>query len=235
MSRSEKYCLIEVLKTISPDVSIEIGTYRGGSLQVLSKYSKNVYSIDISEEPQKFLKNKFDNVSFSIGNSYEIISKIILEIESKNRKVEFILIDGDHSKKGIIKDLESILSHKFKNPLTIIMHDSFNPQCRAGIKSIDYSKYTGIEHIELDYITGSFSPNKDYREMWGGFAMIKINTNQKTNYKVNASQEMLFKRAYVGSIHIIKDKLSFLKPIKKLIYSALSLKQKSDLYNNFNN
>jgi hypothetical protein len=61
MSRSEKYCLIELLKTIEPDVSIEIGTYKGGSLQVLSQFSKQVYSLDISPEPKKNLKSKLAN------------------------------------------------------------------------------------------------------------------------------------------------------------------------------
>ena len=234
MSRSEKYCLIEVLRKLKPEVSIEIGTYKGGSLQVLSKYSKKVHSIDISSEPQKILKSKFNNVSFEIGNSYNLLNDLILRIESENQKVEFILIDGDHSRQGVKNDIEAILSHKFNNPLTIIIHDSFNPQCRKGIKSIDYKRFKNIEHIDLDYITGSFSPNKDYKEMWGGFAIIRIDYNKKMNPKVNASQEMLFKRVFLGSKHIIKDKFLFLSPLKKLILKKLNLNHKYDSYNNFN-
>jgi hypothetical protein len=231
MSRSEKYCLIELLKTIEPDVSIEIGTYKGGSLQVLSQFSKQVYSLDISPEPKKNLKSKFNNVEFKIGESHKIINELIHEIHDEKRKLNFILIDGDHSKNGVVKDLEAILSYKFKNPLTIILHDSFNPQCREGIKSIDYSKYKFIEHIEIDYITGCFSPNKDFREMWGGFCLIKINPSYKVvNTKVNESQKPLFNRAYKGSKHIIKDKFLFLRPLKKIIYTKLGLNRKSDIY-----
>ena len=233
MSRAEKYCLIELLRTLKPETSIEIGTYKGGSLQVLSKYSKKVFSIDISSEPQKFLKSKFNNVSFEIGKSFDIIKDLILKIESNNQKVEFILVDGDHSKNGVQKDLEAILTHKFNNPLTIIVHDSFNPQCRKGIKSIDYKRFKNIKHIDLDYITGCFSPNKDFKEMWGGFAIIRLDNNIKVNSKVNASQEMLFKRAYIGSKHIIKDKFLFLSPLKKYFYKKFNLIHKSDTYNNF--
>ena len=115
--------------------------------------------------------------------------------------------------------------------MTIILHDSFNPQCREGIKSIDYSKYEFIEHIEIDYITGCFSPNKDFREMWGGFCLIKINPSYKVvNTKVNESQKPLFNRAYKGSKHIIKDKFLFLRPLKKIIYTKLGLNRKSDIY-----
>lgn len=218
MSRAEKYCLIHLLENLKPEYSIEIGTYKGGSLQVLSKYSKNVYSIDIDSEPKQTLKNQFDNVIFKVGKSHNVIKSVVEEIESKNGKLNFILVDGDHSKNGVKKDLESILSHNYKYPLTIILHDSFNPQCRLGMKSIDYSKYNSIDHIDLDYIHGCFSPNKNYKEMWGGFAIIKINPKiKKSNSRINQSQEMLFNSVYRNSIHIIKDKLLFLKPLKKLL------------------
>ena len=59
MSRAEKYCFIHLLQHLKPETSIEIGTYMGGSLQVISKFSKQVYSIDISEAPKKFLEDKF--------------------------------------------------------------------------------------------------------------------------------------------------------------------------------
>lgn len=218
MSRAEKYCLIHLLENLNPEYSIEIGTYKGGSLQVLSEYSKYVYSIDIDSEPKNKLEKIFKNVIFKVGKSYDIINNVMKEIESKKGKLNFILVDGDHSKNGVRKDLECILSHNFKHPLTIILHDSFNPQCRSGMKSIDYKNYNSIEHIDLDYIHGCYSPNKNHKEMWGGFAIIKINPKIKeSNSRINQSQEMLFNSIYRNSIHVIKDKLLFLKPLKKLL------------------
>ena len=217
MSRAEKYCLIHLLEKLKPEYSIEIGTYKGGSLQVLSKYSKKVYSIDIDSEPKQTLKKQFDNVIFKVGKSHNVIKSVVEEIESKNGKLNFILVDGDHSKDGVKKDLECIMSCNLKHPLTIILHDSFNPQCRLGMKSVHYEKYSFIEHIDLDYIHGCFSPNTNYREMWGGFAIIKINPKiKKPNFKITQSQKMLFDATYWKSIHIIKDKLLFLKPLKKI-------------------
>tara|TARA_B100000900_G_C20587498_1_gene720221 strand:- start:237 stop:1013 length:777 start_codon:yes stop_codon:yes gene_type:complete len=233
MSRAEKYCLIEILRKINPEVAIEVGTYKGGSLQVLSKFSKTVHSIDISPEPKKFLNSKFNNVKFHVGDSNKLLDELISKIKLENKKIEFILIDGDHTKEGVKKDIKAIISHEFNNPLTIIIHDSFNPQCRKGIKSINYKLYKNIEHIDLDYITGCLSPNKDYNEMWGGFGIIVVNKKIKTNPKINASQESLFKKTYIGSKHFVKDKFLFLRPLKKFIYKKLNLNHKSNVYTDF--
>ena len=137
------------------------------------------------------------------------------------------------SKNGIKNDLEAILTHKFNNPLTIIVHDSFNPQCRKGIKSIDYKRFKNIKHIDLDYITGCFSPNKDFKEMWGGFAMIQLDPTNTNPVSIMGSQEQLFKRAYLSSMHLIKDRFQFLLPLKSWLYKKLGIKHRTDMYENF--
>lgn len=234
MSRAEKCCLINILKTLKPEVSIEIGTYKGGSLQVISKYSNQVYSIDISAAPMKFLENKFSNVLFRIGDSKDILHKIFKEIDDQNKQLGFILVDGDHSKKGVSRDINTILSYPHKHPVTIIMHDSFNPQCRSGMKSVDYAKFRMVEYVELDYITGSFSNPGVYREMWGGIAMIKINPQKKDAFvQVFESQKKLFKSTRMVSLHLIKDPLKFLVPFKKYLYKLFGKKHKLDQYFEF--
>lgn len=234
MSRSEKYCLINLLATLSPEISIEIGTYKGGSLQVISKYSQKVYSIDISPAPKNFLENKFKNVAFLIGDSSVLLTDIFKEIDKEDKKLGFVLIDGDHTKKGVSKDLNTILSYPHKHPFTIIMHDSFNPQCRKGIRSIDYSRYPGVEYVELDYIAGSFWHNDTYREMWGGFAMIRVDPS-KTNsgVSINESQKGLFQQTRLASVHLLKDPLRFLSPLKKFLYKQLGMRHKTAIYDNF--
>jgi hypothetical protein len=236
MSRAEKYALIQVLETLKPEVSIEIGTFQGGSLQVISHFSREVYSLDISKAPSKLLSSQFSNVIFKIGNSYEILNEIFEEIEKSGKKLEFILVDGDHSKNGVYKDLEAILNYPHKNKLTIIMHDSFNPQCRAGIKAIDFTSNKSVAYAELDYITGSYSPNDNFLEMWGGFALVQLNPNfQGPKVTLLESQRNLFRLAHVFSKHIIKDRLKFLIPVKRKLYSILGKKHVLDMYENFEN
>lgn len=234
MTRAEKYCLINLLKTLHPEVAIEIGTYKGGSLQVINKYSQKVYSIDISPAPKKFLEQKFPDVTFKIAEADKIIHEICKEIDDKGKKLEFILVDGDHTKIGVRRDLEAILSYPHKHPLTILLHDSFNPQCRKGIKTVDYSKYPAVEYVELDYITGAFWHNDTYREMWGGFGMIRVNPLKKeAGVVINESQKRLFRHTRIASIHLIKDRLRFLAPVKQFLYKKLGKKHKSEIYDNF--
>lgn len=234
MSRAEKYALIHVLETLQPEVSIEIGSFQGGSLQVISHFSKEVYSLDISKAPSKLLSPLFSNVHFKIGNSSAILAELFAEIEHAGKKLEFVLVDGDHSKKGVQKDLEAILKYPHKNKITILLHDSFNPQCRAGMKAVDFKAYPSVEYVELDYITGSHSPNANFLEMWGGFSMVQINPNyQGPSVPVIASQGTLFKIGQVFSKHLIKDPLRFLIPLKRKLYGLLGKKHLLDMYKNF--
>ncbi len=192
MSRSEKYALIGLLEKIKPDVSMEIGTYQGGSLQVISHYSNKVYSIDISPEPKKTLASKFDNVEFLVEPSSEAIGKVFELIEEKDEKLDFVLIDGDHSRKGVYSDLKAVLDYPHKSQLTILLHDSYNPQCRKGMLDIDFKKYQHIEYVEIDYITGSFWHNGNNREMWGGLALIRINPSFNDKIVVRQSARNSF-------------------------------------------
>lgn len=233
MSRAEKYCIINLLQCLKPDAAVEIGTFKGGSLQVINEYSKNVYSIDISEAPKNFLQDKFPTVHFRVGESNLIIDRIFKEIENNNHQLEFILVDGDHSKRGVKQDLEAILAYPHKNKITILLHDSFNPQSRSGIKSLKYNNYKNVSYVELDYITGSFWHNKSYREMWGGFAMIIIDPQNKEGLLKMSSQEHLFRRAYMSSIHLIKDPFHFLVPFKQKLFKSLGIRQKIDIYTDF--
>ena len=40
------------------------------------------------------------------------------------------------------------------------------------MKLYDYNKNENVHYVELDFITGIFSPEGLKRQMWGGFAMI---------------------------------------------------------------
>lgn len=235
MSRAEKSALMQVLDRVKPEVSIEIGTFQGGSLQVISHFSKEVYSLDISKAPEKLLSKQFKNVHFRVGNSFELIPSLLREIEDSGKKLGFILVDGDHSKNGVFKDLEAILTYPHKNEITIIMHDSFNPQCRSGIKKA-FKKVGNkqIEYAELDYITGSYSPNNNFLEMWGGFALFELNPFYLGKDKpLLESQKKLFQLARIFSKHLIKDPLQFLAPMKRKLYGFLGKKHALDDYENF--
>ena len=234
MSRAEKYCLRDLLNHLKVDYAIEIGTYQGGSLQVLSSYCQNVISIDISAEPKRTLEDQFPNVEFVVGTSAEVLTDQFKKIYDQGRQLNFVLVDGDHTRKGVNRDLRLILDYPHPYPLTIICHDSFNPQCRKGIKQIDYVNHPKVTYVEIDYICGAFWANNNYRQMTGGFAMIRLG-EKDPNKKivVNESYKNLFHTAYWHSLHPWKDPLLFLSPLKRKIFRLLGKKHKTDRYFNF--
>jgi predicted O-methyltransferase YrrM len=218
MSQSERFCLITLLEKIKPEIAIEIGTSNGGSLQVISKYAKKVYAIDIDPTVIDRLGSKFKNVEFLIGDSKIIIPKLITELQENNKSIEFALIDGDHSSRGVQLDIENILKYVPLKSLTIIMHDSFNPKCRKGMLAPSYNEYKHVHYVEIDYISGGFILNNN-REMWGGFGKIILLAKARSEQlKIGQSQKELFRIAYLYSIHFIKNSPRILRPIIKFLY-----------------
>ena len=196
MSRNEKYCLISLLEKIHPDLVIEIGTHKGGSLQVLSKYANKVYSVDRNPNVKKELEHKFNNVEFLNGDSDLLLPELLDREEVKSR-LQFILIDGDHSSNGVRNDINNVLTLVPKRSIFILLHDSFNPECRKGIKSANYQVCKYVHFVEIDFVSGVFNPNKLYREMWGGLTLIVMLPEKRNdNIIVFESQKKQFALTY---------------------------------------
>ena len=172
MNDSERLGLAGVLQRLKPQCAIEIGTYRGGSLSLISQLSKVVFSIDIDPSiPEKF--KQFSNVSFFTGPSQVIMPTLLHELDSAEMPVEFVLIDGDHSAAGVKRDIEIMLDYVPKKPLIIMMHDGFNPECRRGMLEAEWGKSPYVQYIDLDFIPGRVIEHGGGGdgEMWGGLAM----------------------------------------------------------------
>ena len=217
MTKAEKATLIQLLQNIRPEVAIEIGTYNGGSLQVLSEFSEKVYAIDITPEYRDEQCNRLKNVEYLLGDSKVMIPQLINKINDSNENIEFVLIDGDHSTKGVLEDITNILKIIPKKPIIIILHDSFNPACRKGMKAYNYSNNDYVHKVELDYVNGAFNHDGLNREMWGGFGLIQLKPDKRIeSIVVSEYQGKLFKVTYFRSIHFLRKLFWFLKPIYKV-------------------
>ena len=217
MSRAEQATLIQVLKNIKPKVAIEIGTYNGGSLQVISAFSEKVYAVDLTPSYRDKRCDNLLNVDYLIGDSKHIIPALVNKLNNNNEVIEFILIDGDHSALGVLEDITNVLKLIPKQPLTIILHDSFNPECRKGMLLYNYNANSYVNYVELDYVTGAFNHDGLYREMWGGFACITLSSEKRlTPLEISAYQEKLYKTTYYRSIHFFRKFFWFLKPFYKV-------------------
>jgi len=223
MSRFEKYTFLSLLQYIKPKTSIEIGTYKGGSLQMISQYSDKVVCLDINSSFVNNLRGKFKNVSFRIGDSKKTLPGLIQEINNSQEIPNFILIDGDHTEEGVKTDINEVLKLIPKEPIYIIMHDSFNPACRKGILNADWVDCPYVHYVEIDYVPGVYHYNSlgiRARSMWGGFTLaILLPEKNKEKLNIFQSQQALFEATFKTSSHRLID------PIMKIVNSNTVVKK----------
>ncbi|MEA2083393.1 MAG: class I SAM-dependent methyltransferase [Thermodesulfobacteriota bacterium] len=223
MTRWEKYAFLMLLERSRPEVALEIGTYKGGSLQALARKVQKVYTIDINEDSKRNLGNIFPNVHFYTGESKTLIPEVLKNIEHKNEELGFVLIDGDHSTEGVRNDINAVLKYIPKRPLYIVFHDSFFPLCRVGILEADWQECKHVHYLEVDFIPGVFHfkafDTAKPKSMYGGLALaLMLPEKRKEPLIVHQSQKGLFDSVFKISRHARYYRLKkILKSIKRKI------------------
>ena len=209
MNSCERLALVALLDYLRPRNSIEIGTQYGGSLAVLSRYSERVLSFDLNPAVPERLKH-FTNVEFVTGNSGETVPPVLSRLQEAEEPVEFVLIDGDHTARGVRQDCHSFLSARPVTTQYILMHDSFNPDVRQGIKTAGWEQCPYVKALDLDFVPGiMLSDDKLRRQMWGGFALAILGPEERTgDLEKSASSEMAFRALYPFSAHHIVSRTS---------------------------
>ncbi len=184
MSLVEKLTLTAILRRLRPQLALEIGTYEGGSLQVLSTYSQAVISLDINPAVAEKLDGRFSNAEFRSGTSVHLLPDLVASFNRAGKTPQFVLVDGDHSTEGVRRDIESLLALQPVNDVVVILHDSFNPDCRAGMTSANWSSSPHVHAVEIDFVPGAFFQEPygtvPAGSMWGGFgcALLKPERRQ---------------------------------------------------------
>jgi hypothetical protein len=185
MTRVERLAFLNILNRIKPNLSLEIGTDKGGSLEAIMAYSKNAISIDINSRNQNNLSKLdfFKNVQFISGDSAQLLPELIDVFHANAIHPDFILIDGDHSTNGALRDINSILKIQPIRPICVVMHDSFMPSVRRAILNANWSGNPFVHYIEVDYAYGSFIPlveNPSNVKMVGGLAMALLKPTKRS-------------------------------------------------------
>jgi Methyltransferase domain len=203
MTSAERATLFFLLSQINPQCSIEIGSAKGGSLAVLSQFSQIVYSLDINPTCRARLDPRFSNVEFITGDSRATLVPLLHRLQLEDSTLEFVLIDGDHTTEGIKRDIENVLQVKPSQPVYILMHDSFNPEVRAGIRSANWQGCPHVHWLELDLVPGILLDRIPFRrQMWGGFAFALLRpTARQGELKLGANQALLQQAAMKQSAH----------------------------------
>lgn len=212
MTRCEKYAFSSLLEKASPEVAIEIGTYKGGSLQLIAGAAKRVYSIDISPSCKEDLGKYFDNVEFRTGESSVLFPKILDQIRTRKENLGFVLIDGDHTADGVRADIDCILAFVPTCPLYVVLHDSFNPECRRGIVSAAWASCPHVHYVEIDFIPGVYHfkafDTAPARSMYGGLSVaLLLPEVRKDELIIHQSQEGLFETVRRHSCYVSEQSI----------------------------
>jgi hypothetical protein len=222
MSSCERFALQSLLKRLQPALSLEIGTYQGGSLQVLSRFSQEVISVDIDPLVEQRLAGKFPNVRYVSGDSTQCLPQLVQELNERKQAVGFILVDGDHSTPGLRRDIEALLELEPRQRMVIIMHDSFNPACREGMRTANWAKSPYVRHVELDFIPGIYHHDAydtaEARSMWGGFGLAVLEPGKRDGaLKIAESQRGLHEAMKRVSRHRFEGKGRIQRKLLKMI------------------
>jgi hypothetical protein len=228
MSSSDRLAISGILSRLKPSLSIEVGCYQGGSLQVISHYSDKVHSLDI-DPGVVALGDKFSNVEFHIGTSCTTLPLLVDALNASGQHVDFVLIDGDHSSQGVRSDINSLLKLSINQRLVILMHDPFNPDCRMGIMSADWAWNPHVHYVELDFTVGNFhSPPQDTAtegSMWGGLACAILEPWERNGeLLIGQRQQAAFEAVFARSCYVTHKlplPLHFARRVKSKIYRML--------------
>lgn len=171
MGFGERAALEGLLAHLEPSVAVEIGTFRGGSLRRIAAHSGEVHTFDVApivEDPPA-------NVTFHVGDSAELLPRLLAELEAAGRNVDFALVDGDHSTEAVRTDLEHLLASPAVGRTFILLHDARNEGVREAIDSIDYSGYGKVRCVDPDWVPArSHQERSLLGELFGGLALVVV-------------------------------------------------------------
>jgi hypothetical protein len=205
MIDAERSAFLALMSTLKPRCSIEVGVYKAGSLAILAAHSDRVYALDIDPACAESYTGNFPNVTFIIGSSARTLPALIDSIQTSGEPLNFVLIDAAHTEKGVQGDIESVLRYRPQVPLYMVMHDSFNPGCRKGIKEAAWADNPHVHLVELDFVTGRLvndTEASDYRQMWCGFALAVLLPEKRTGkLVVHENESLLFQAALRHSVY----------------------------------
>lgn len=99
------------------------------------------------------------------------------------RNVDFVLVDGDHSARGVRQDIEDILSSDAVRGSVIVLDDTMNDVVREGINSVDYARYDKVAVVDLDFVPGYLARSEPYRlQLWGGLGLIVVDADHRLGH-----------------------------------------------------
>lgn len=167
--RDEIKQLAELLKEEDPDEIVEIGTLRGGTFYIWSRYIESADKIVSVDLPGKAIKSMRDRLLKEFSTSKEISvvrgnshsEETFGEVKDEVDEVDFLLIDGDHSYEGVKTDFE-MYKEIVSDGGMIAFHDIVP---HASSRQEINEKLDEIEDLEKKHVAMG-SPEWGVAEFW---------------------------------------------------------------------
>lgn len=155
MELGERFALWGLLQAIRPQCAIEVGTFRGGSLEVIAEASDHVFSLDCNPDHHRDLEGRFPNVDFITGHSHRTLPPLIEHLQTQRTDLDFVLVDGSHATDAVVRDITNMLAFTpLRRDLHVVMHDSLMPSVRSAFRQVDWHGYPHVHAVEFDFVTG---------------------------------------------------------------------------------
>ena len=181
MSYGERAAFEGILSQVKPRLAVEIGTAQGGSLQRVAAHSDEVHSFDLVAPPDEVAD--LENVTFHTGDSHQLVNDYLHQAADRQRSVDFVLIDGDHSADGVRRDIVDVLGSDAVTGTVIVLHDTLNPEVRRGIEAAGIADHPKVALFELDLVPGYLARREPYRlQMWGGLGVIVVDAEYRQQF-----------------------------------------------------
>jgi len=191
MSYGERAALEGLLCQLQPELAIEIGTAEGGSLARIAAHSAEVHSFDLVEPDAS--ARELSNVTFHTGDSHRLLPELLARFADKDRNVDFVLVDGDHSSEGVRQDVHDLLESQAIARTIIVLHDTMNETVRAGLEQVRYEAYPKVAYVELDLVAGyMFREPTLLHELWGGLGLVVVDSSRAAYFSGGARQKRYY-------------------------------------------
>ena len=190
--RNEIHGLLKILEKEKPDLMLEVGTANGGTLFLLSKIASDnatILSIDLPNGSfggdyypdwkiplYKSFATKKQNIHLIRKDSHDVNTVNQIKKLLGNKKLDFLLIDGDHTYEGVKRDFE--LYSPLVAACGIIAFHDINPGPKDLVGGVpEFWKEISPMYTYLEIV------DNDNSDSYGiGLLFYKLNNKISTRY-----------------------------------------------------
>ncbi|MGZ6644962.1 MAG: class I SAM-dependent methyltransferase [Solirubrobacteraceae bacterium] len=194
MQQGERFALDGLLSQLRPRLAIEVGTFEGGSLRRIAAHAEHVHAFDLDPKVAA-LADELDNVSFHIGDSTELLPRLLADLGREGGHVDFALIDGAHTREAVRGDGAALLAAEACRQTVIVFHDSANVAVRAGLEDLDLPDHPKVALALLDCVPGYLVQAHDDHELVGqafnGLALVVLDAGRDPDARAPDASEFV--------------------------------------------